>query len=117
MKVSAAITDFLSGDISRMLPDKAWLASNYPRVSSGLMSTLKLIGLGIAWALASVAIAVVAAILITEIFDVVGVVESGETSYTIVINLVLLVVFIGLVLIPFVFRDRFVAPSEDEAGK
>ncbi len=79
------------------------------------MSTLKLIGLGIAWALASVAIAVVAAILITEIFDVIGVVESGETSYTIMINLVLFVVFIGLVLIPFVFRGRFATPSEDGA--
>lgn len=81
------------------------------------MSTLKLIGLAIAWALASIAIAYVAAIVITELFDVIGIVESGEASYTIMINAVLIVVFVGLVLVPFVFRGRFVDPTEPEAGE
>lgn len=78
------------------------------------MSTLKLIGLGTAWMLAGLAIAVVTAILVTELLDVIGVVESGETSYTFAINTVLLVVFIGLLLVPFIFRGRFVDSDVDE---
>lgn len=81
------------------------------------MSTLKLVGLAIAWAFASIAIAYVASILITEFFDVIGIVESGEASYTIMINAVLIAVFVGLVLIPFVFRGRFVDPTEPEEGE
>ena len=81
------------------------------------MGTLKLVGLGIAWALASIAIAYVAAILGTELLDVVGVVESGESSYTIAINAILLVVFVGLVLVPFVFRNRFVDLEADDVGQ
>lgn len=78
------------------------------------MGTLKLIGLGIAWMLASIAIAVVAAMLGTELLDVVGVVESGETSYTVAINSILVLVFVGLILIPFLLRDRFVDPDVDD---
>ena len=81
------------------------------------MGTLKLVGLGIAWALASIAIALVAAILGTELLDVVGIVESGESSYTIAINAILLVVFVGLVLVPFVFRNRFVDLEADDVGQ
>ena len=78
---------------------------------------MKLVGLGIAWALASIAIAYVAAILGTELLDVVGIVESGESSYTIAINAILLVVFVGLVLVPFVFRNRFVDLEADDVGQ
>jgi Na+/H+ antiporter NhaD/arsenite permease-like protein len=78
------------------------------------VGTLKLIGLGIAWMLASIAIAVVAAMLGTELLDVVGVVESGETSYTVAINSILVLVFVGLILIPFLLRDRFVDPDVDD---
>ncbi len=78
------------------------------------MGTLKLIGLGLAWMLASIAIAVVAAMLGTELLDVVGVVESGETSYTVAINSILVLVFVGLILIPFLLRDRFVDPDVDD---
>lgn len=78
------------------------------------MGTLKLIGLGIAWTLASLAIAFVAAILATEVLDVIGVVESGETSYTVAINTILVVVFVALVSVPFIFRDRFVDSDVDE---
>lgn len=78
------------------------------------MGTLKLIGLGIAWALASIAIAFVAAILGTELLDVVGIVESGESSYTIAINAIMLAVFIGLILVPFFLRNRFVDPDVSE---
>lgn len=78
------------------------------------MGTWKLIGLGIAWALASIAIAFVTAILGTELLDVVGIVESGESSYTIAINAILLVVFVGLILVPFLLRNRFVDPDVSE---
>ncbi len=76
------------------------------------MSTLKLIGLGIAWILAAVAIAVVAGIVLTEILDVVGVVESGRSSYTWAINGIALVVFVVLVALPFILRDRFEATDD-----
>ncbi|MEN8040168.1 MAG: hypothetical protein ABFR95_01570 [Actinomycetota bacterium] len=78
------------------------------------MSTLKLLGLGMAWILASIAIAVVAAIVLTELLDVIGIVESGETSYTFAINTILLAVFVVLVLIPYLFRDRFMPAEADE---
>jgi hypothetical protein len=78
------------------------------------VGTLKLIGLGVAWMLASLAIAVVAAMLGTELLDVVGVVESGETSYTVAINSILLLVFVGLVLVPFLLRNRFVDSDVDD---
>lgn len=72
-----------------------------------MMSTSKLIGLAIAWALASISIAVVAAIVFTEFLDVVGLVESGRSSYTWTINGIALVVFVVLVAVPVVFRKRF----------
>jgi hypothetical protein len=81
------------------------------------MSTLKLIGLGIAWMLAAFAIAVVVAILATELLDVIGVVESGEASYSFAINAILLVVFAGLVMVPFIFRGRFIDPETDDLGE
>lgn len=72
-----------------------------------MMSTLKLIGLAIAWALAAIAVAVVAAIVLTEFLDVVGLVESGHPSYTWTINGVALAIFLALVAVPVVFRKRF----------
>ena len=78
------------------------------------MGTFKLIGLGIAWALASIAIAFVAAIIGTELLDVVGIVESGESSYTIAINTILVLVFVGLILVPFLLRNRYVDPEVSE---
>jgi len=78
------------------------------------MSTLKLVGLGIAWLLASIAIAVVGAMLGTELLDVVGVAQSGETSYTVAMNTIFLVALVGLVLVPFLLRTRFVDPEADD---
>ncbi len=75
------------------------------------MSTLKLLGLGVAWLLASLTMAVVAAILLTEFLDMVGVVRSGETSYKVAINVIALVVFAGLAVVPFLLRRRFVEPT------
>jgi heme exporter protein D len=72
------------------------------------MSTLKLVGLFAAWVLAAVAIAVVAAIVLTEFLDLIGVVESGQPSYSWAINGIALVVFVALVAVPVVFRGRFI---------
>jgi hypothetical protein len=72
----------------------------------------KLIGFLIAWVLAAIAIAVVTAIVLTEFLDVVGVVESGEPSYSWTINGVALGVFVALVAVPFAFRKRFVETDD-----
>ena len=73
------------------------------------MPTWKLLLLFAGWILASVMIAVVTAIVITEVLAVVGVVESGESSYSISLNVVFLVTLLALVAVPFVFRRRFEA--------
>ncbi len=71
------------------------------------MPTWKLILLFVAWVFASVMIAVVIAILGTEVLRFVGIVESGEASYTVALNAVFGVVLVVLVAVPFVFRRRF----------
>ncbi len=73
-----------------------------------MMSTPKLVGLLVAWALAAIAIAVVAAIVLTEFLDLIGVVESGQPSYSWAINGIALVVFVVLVAMPFLLRGRLV---------
>ena len=71
------------------------------------MSTARVIGLLIAWTLASIMIAVVTAIVATEVLRLVGLVETGESSYSIAINTVFVIVLVVLVAVPFVFRRRF----------
>lgn len=71
------------------------------------MSWSKLVLFSVAWILAAVSIAVVAAIVFTELLDVIGIVESGQQSYTRVINTIALVVFIALLAVPVVLRSRF----------
>jgi len=76
------------------------------------MSTLKLLGLGIAWVLTAIAIAVVFAIVLTELLGAIGVVESGRSSYSWAINGIALFVFVVLVALPFLLRDRFEATDD-----
>lgn len=71
------------------------------------MSTARVIGLLIAWTLASIMIAVVTAIVATEVLHLLGLVETGESSYSIAINTVFVIVLVALVAVPFVFRNRF----------
>ncbi len=78
------------------------------------MSTRKLIVLAVAWVLASLTMGVVVAVFVTEILRLVGVVESGSSGYSTSLDVVTLVVFVGLVAVPFVFRDRFTGTGEDE---
>jgi hypothetical protein len=71
------------------------------------MPAWKLILLFVAWLLASVMIAVVTAIIATEVLKAVGIVESDGASYTVALNAVAGVVLVVLVAVPFVFRRRF----------
>jgi hypothetical protein len=71
------------------------------------MSTARIIGLLIAWVLASVMIAVVTAIVATEVLRLFGLIEIGESTYAIALNVVFVVVLVVLVAVPFVFRNRF----------
>ena len=60
-----------------------------------------------AWVVASVMIALVGAIVGTEVLRWVGLVEADTTSYSVALNGIFLVVLVALVAVPFVFRDRF----------
>lgn len=79
------------------------------------MPTRKVVAMFVAWVLASVMMAVVTAIIVTEILRVVGAVDSGSTSYTLAINATFIVVFVVLVAVPFVFRDRFSIDADGES--
>ena len=76
---------------------------------------MKLIGLLVAWVLAAVAIAVVVAIVLTELLRLTPLVESGESSYAIALNGIVAVVFVGLVAVPIVFRRRFAIDPDGAA--
>lgn len=71
------------------------------------MSTVKVLAYVAAWVVASVTMALVGAILLVEVLRLVGVAESGTSSYRIALTTGFLVIFIGLVAVPFVFRQRF----------
>ncbi|MFV2001341.1 MAG: hypothetical protein ACC654_13340 [Acidimicrobiia bacterium] len=72
------------------------------------MSGFKLGVFAVAWVLASLTIGVVTAIMATEVFSWLGIVESGESSYAVSLNVIALVVFLVLIAVPFAFRKRFV---------
>ncbi|GMQ97958.1 MAG: hypothetical protein BMS9Abin17_0462 [Acidimicrobiia bacterium] len=72
------------------------------------MSGLRLGLFAVAWVFASVAIGVVTAILVTEALSLIGIVDSGESSYSVSLNVISVVVFVGVVAVPVVFRERFV---------
>ncbi len=78
------------------------------------MSTPKLILLGIAWVLAALTIGVVTAIVATELLLLVGIVQSGQSSYAISLNTITLVVFLALVAVPIAFRSRFTDVGEHD---
>ena len=69
--------------------------------------TWKIIAMAIAWALASAFIGVVAAIVAVEVLRLVGIVDSGDDSYRLALNIVFFVVFVALLAVPLVFRKRF----------
>lgn len=68
--------------------------------------------LAVGWVFASLTIGVVAAIIVTELLALLGWVESGQSSYTLSLNLITLLVFASLVSLPVVFRKRFADGGE-----
>ncbi|MDK1017781.1 MAG: hypothetical protein QGD89_00015 [Actinomycetota bacterium] len=76
------------------------------------MSTWKLVALLVAWTFTALAIGVVTAIVLTEMLRLVGVVRVGHSSYSIALNTIALGVFVVLVAVPLLFRERF-ANRED----
>jgi len=77
------------------------------------MSRSKLAIFVVAWVLASLAIGVVTAILLTEVLSLFGLVESGKSSYSASLNVITLVVFVVLITVPIVFRKRFLDEGAD----
>lgn len=71
------------------------------------MSTWKLAGLTVAWILASVAIAVVISIVLTELLVLVGLVDWGTVEYSWAINGIALAAFVAVATVPILFRKRF----------
>jgi hypothetical protein len=81
------------------------------------MSTWKLVGLMAGWVLAAIAIAVVASIVLTEFLVLVGLIDWATPQYAWAINGFALVMFLGLVSVPLVFRSRFVDPTAESADE
>ncbi len=69
--------------------------------------TRKLVLLTIAWVLAAVTIGLVVGVLLTEIMALAGAFTTGSDAYRLSLNIIALVVFVAVVTVPFVFRDRF----------
>ena len=77
------------------------------------MSTGKLVAFFIAWIFASMTIAVVTAVVFTEILALLGLVDAGSDAYDITLNIATFATFGVLVAVPFVFRKRFASDSSD----
>lgn len=75
------------------------------------MSTGKLIALMVGWVLASIAIAVVISIVVTEFLVLLGFIDWSTREYAWAINGIALAGFVVLVSVPLVFRRRFVDPA------
>jgi len=78
------------------------------------MSGMKLGLFVVAWVFASLAIGVVVAIVVTEALALVGLVDSGQSSYSVSLNLTTLVVFVSVASVPLVFRKRFVDGGQEQ---
>jgi hypothetical protein len=81
------------------------------------MPTWKLIGLMIGWVLASVAIAIVISIVLTEFLVLVNLVDWSSPEYAWAINGIALVMFVALISVPIVFRKRFVDAGVQSADE
>ncbi len=79
------------------------------------MTTRKLVLLFIAWLLAAGAIAITVAVVVTEIFSLIGIVDRSDASYGLSLNIVTGVTFVALASVPFVFRARFTVDSGEAA--
>ena len=80
------------------------------------MSTPKLLLMYAAWLLASGAIALTFAVVLTEVLSMLGIVDRSESSYGVSLNVVTAGTFVVLAVIPFVFRSRFGPDTDEPAG-
>lgn len=80
------------------------------------MSTPKLLLMYAAWLLASGAIALTFAVVLTEVLAMFGIVDRSGASYGLSLNVVTAGTFAVLAVIPFVFRGRFGPDPEEPAG-
>ncbi|MCB1247414.1 MAG: hypothetical protein KDB69_09115 [Acidimicrobiia bacterium] len=76
-------------------------------------STGKLVLLTTGWILASGAIALSVAVLLTELLGVFGVVDRSGSGYGVSLRILTVAIFVVLATVPFVFRARFRADTED----
>lgn len=78
------------------------------------MSTPKLLLFYVAWLFAAGAMALTFAVVVTEVLSLVGIIDRSGSSYGLALNLITALTFVGLALIPFVFRHRFHSDSDDQ---
>ncbi len=65
------------------------------------------------WLLASIAIALLFALLLGEVVALIGVVEAGSTAQRRLVEITAIVGFVLLALVPFLLRARFVRSDDD----
>ena len=78
------------------------------------MTTPRLILMFAAWLHAAGAIAVTVGVVVTEILVLVGVVSRSGAGYGRSLGVPTAAVFVVLVLVPFLWRDRFGGSEEGE---
>jgi hypothetical protein len=71
----------------------------------------------VGWFFASIAIAIVISIVLTEVLVLVGFIDWGTPEYLWILNGMALVLFLALMAVPFVFRKRFVDPTDQSTSE
>ncbi len=77
------------------------------------MTVWKLAIAYLGWLLASIAIALLFALLLGEVVALIGVVEAGSTAQRRLVEITAIVGFVLLALVPFLMRGRFVRSDDD----
>ena len=73
----------------------------------------RLVAAYLGWLLASVAIALLFALLLGELVALIGIVEAGSTAQRRLVEITAIVGFVLLALVPFLLRGRFVRSDDD----
>lgn len=78
------------------------------------MTTSRLVLMYVAWLLAAGSVAVTIAVIVTEVFVVLGFVDRSSGAYGSSLGVITALLFVVLAAVPFVFRRRFAPPSSEE---
>ena len=73
----------------------------------------KLVAAYLGWLLASIAIALLFALLLGEVVALIGGVEPGSTTQRWLVEITAVAGFVVLALVPFLLRGRFVGSGDD----